>query len=154
VIAVIQRVRRAAVEVDGEIVGRIEHGVLVLLGVAKGDADTDAHRIVEKIATLRIFGDEHGKMNRSLENVSGAALVVSQFTLLGDTEKGRRPGFERAAPPDVARTLYEQVIAGLKSSGIKTESGRFGAYMRVSLENDGPVTFIVESRPVRSSAYP
>jgi D-tyrosyl-tRNA(Tyr) deacylase len=144
--AVIQRVTWAAVEAEGEEVGRINHGLLVLLGVAKGDGEPDIRYTVEKILTLRIFGDLQGKMNLSLKDTGGAVLMVSQFTLLGETEKGRRPGFDQAAPPDIARTLYERVIAGLQAHGVKVERGRFGAHMRVSLENDGPVTFVLDSK--------
>ncbi len=144
--AVIQRVTWAAVEAEGEVVGRIDHGLLVLLGVAKGDGEPDIRYMIEKISTLRIFSDLQGKMNLSLKDTGGAALMVSQFTLLGETEKGRRPGFDQAAPPDMARTLYERVIAGLHARGVKVERGRFGAHMRVSLENDGPVTFILDSK--------
>ena len=144
--AVIQRVSRASVEVDGQIVGRIGAGLLVLLGVAKGDGEPDVQYMVEKLATLRIFGDQQGKMNLSIGEVGGAILVVSQFTLLGDTDKGRRPGFDQAAPPDQARLLYEQVAAWLKSRGLPVETGVFGAHMKVELLNDGPVTFILDSR--------
>jgi len=144
--AVLQRVTRASVKVDGQIMGQIGAGLLVLLGVAKGDGEADVRYLLEKIPSLRIFSDEQGKMNRSITELGGGVLLVSQFTLLGDTEKGRRPGFDQAAPPDVARTLYEQVVAGLKQRGLTVEAGRFGAYMKVSLENDGPVTFILDSR--------
>lgn len=144
--AVLQRVTRASVQVDGQVVGEIAAGLLVLLGVAKGDREADVRYMLEKIPGLRIFSDEHGKMNRSITELGGELLVVSQFTLLGDTDKGRRPGFDQAAPPDVARTLYEQVVAGLKQQGLTVEAGLFGAYMKVSLENDGPVTFILDSR--------
>lgn len=144
--AVIQRVSRASVEVDGQIVGQIDAGLLVLLGVAKGDGEPDVQYMVEKLATLRIFGDQQGKMNLSIGEVGGAILVVSQFTLLGDTDKGRRPGFDQAAPPDQARLLYEQVAAWLKSRGLPVETGVFGAHMKVELLNDGPVTFILDSR--------
>ena len=144
--AVLQRVTRASVEVDGQVMGQIGAGLLVLLGVAKGDGEADVRYMLEKIAGLRIFSDEQGKMNRSITELGGGVLLVSQFTLLGDTEKGRRPGFDQAAPPDVARTLYEQVIAGLKQRGLAVATGLFGAYMTVSLENDGPVTFILDSR--------
>ena len=144
--AVIQRVTHASVVVDGRIEGQIGAGLLVLLGVAKGDEDRDVQYLVEKIATLRIFGDPQGKMNLSIGEAGGALLIVSQFTLVGDTEKGRRPGFDRAAPPDAARALYEQVVAGLRGRGLQVDTGVFGAHMRVSLENDGPVTFILDSR--------
>ena len=148
--AVLQRVTRASVKVDGQVLGEIADGLLILLGVAKGDGEADVRYMLEKIPGLRIFSDEQGKMNRSVTELAGegggAVLVVSQFTLLGDTDRGRRPGFDQAAPPDVARTLYEQVVAGLKQRGLAVETGLFGAYMTVSLENDGPVTFILDSR--------
>ena len=148
--AVLQRVTRASVKVDGQVLGEIADGLLVLLGVAKGDGEADVRYMLEKIPGLRIFSDEQGKMNRSVTELAGegggAVLVVSQFTLLGDTDRGRRPGFDLAASPDVARTLYEQVVAGLKQRGLAVETGLFGAYMTVSLENDGPVTFILDSR--------
>ena len=144
--AVLQRVTRASVKVDGQIMGQIGAGLLVLLGVAKGDGEADVRYLLEKIPGLRIFSDEQGKMNRSITELGGGILLVSQFTLLGDTEKGRRPGFDQAAPPDVARRLYEQVVAGLKQRGVTVATGLFGAYMTVSLENDGPVTLILDSR--------
>ena len=148
--AVLQRVTRASVKVDGQVLGEIADGLLILLGVAKGDGEADVRYMLEKIPGLRIFSDEQGKMNRSVTELAGegggAVLVVSQFTLLGDTDKGRRPGFDQAAPLDVARTLYEQVVAGLKQHGLAVETGLFGASMTVSLENDGPVTFILDSR--------
>ncbi len=144
--AVLQRVTRASVEVGGKVVGQISAGLLVLLGVAKGDGEADVRYMQEKIPGLRIFSDEQGKMNRSIAEVRGGVLLVSQFTLLGDTDKGRRPGFDKAAPPDVARALYEQVATGLKVQGVPVEMGVFGAAMRVSLENDGPVTLILDSR--------
>lgn len=144
--AVLQRVTRAAVEVDGQVVGRIGAGLLVLLGVAKGDGDRDLLYIVEKIQTLRIFADHEGKMNRALGDVGGALLLVSQFTLLGDTTKGRRPGFDLAAPPDEARALYEGAVNRLRAAGVLVETGIFGAHMQVELLNDGPVTFLLDSR--------
>lgn len=144
--AVVQRVSRASVLVGEETVGRIGAGLLVLLGVARGDGGPDAEYIVEKLATLRIFGDDRGQMNLALGEAGGAVLVVSQFTLLGDTSKGRRPGFDRAAPPDEARTLYEEVVAKLRTRGVRVETGTFGAHMRVELVNDGPVTFLLESK--------
>ena len=145
--AVIQRVRRAHVEVDGEITGAIEAGLLVLLGVARNDRPADAEYLVEKIAGLRIFEDENGKMNRSLRETGGALLVVSQFTLYGDTAKGRRPSFDRAAPADSARALYEHFVSVAQASGIPTATGKFQATMAVHLVNDGPVTLICESPP-------
>ena len=143
--AVIQRVRKASVESEGRIIGKINRGLLVLLGVAQGDDETDVAFFVDKLPSLRIFSDEFGKMNKSLEDIGGAALIISQFTLLADTDRGRRPGFEQAAPPDQARTLYQQVIDQLIERGIQVESGSFGASMVVSLENEGPVTFILDS---------
>ncbi len=144
--AVLQRVTCASVEVDGRVVGRIGAGLLVLLGVEKGDGARDLLYILEKIQTLRIFGDDEGKMNRALSDVGGALLLVSQFTLLGDTTKGRRPGFELAAPPDEARALYEEATNRLRAGGLVVETGIFGAHMQVELVNDGPVTFLLDSR--------
>lgn len=146
--AVIQRVTRAVVEVDAEVVGQIDQGLLVLLGVGKEDTEADVRCVADKLIGLRIFGDAEGKMNRSVADVSGKVLVVSQFTLLGDTTKGRRPGFDQAAPPDHAHRLYQQVVSRIREGGIFVETGRFGAHMRVSLDNDGPVTFLVDSRGV------
>lgn len=144
--AIIQRVTRASVEVDGQIVGRIGLGLLVLLGVAKGDEERDVSYMVEKLHTLRIFGDAQGKMNRSLIDVRGALLIVSQFTLLGETGKGRRPGFDLAASPEAARALYDEVVRRVRCAGLPVETGIFGAHMQVELLNDGPVTFILDSR--------
>ena len=144
--AVLQRVTSASVEVDGQIVGRIQQGLMVLLGVAKGDAESDVRYVVDKIRTLRIFSDEQGKMNRSLADVGGAVLLVSQFTLLGRTSNGRRPSFDEAAPSDLAKGLYEQVAIGLRESGTMVETGIFAAHMQVALVNDGPVTFVLDSR--------
>lgn len=144
--AVIQRVTRASVEVDGQVIGRIGLGLVVLLGVAKEDGEPDVHYVVDKLATLRLFGDEEGRMNLSLDQVAGALLIVSQFTLLGDVHKGRRPGFDQAAPPGQARTLYESVVDQLRARGVPVETGCFGACMKVELLNDGPVTFILDSR--------
>lgn len=144
--AIIQRVTRASVEVDGQIVGRIGLGLLVLLGVAKGDEERDVSYMVEKLHTLRIFGDAQGKMNRSLIDVGGALLIVSQFTLLGETGKGRRPGFDLAASPEAARALYDEVVRRVRCAGLPVETGIFGAHMQVELLNDGPVTFILDSR--------
>ena len=122
---------------------------MVLLGVAKGDQDSDVRFVVDKIRTLRIFSDDHGKMNRSLADVSGAVLLVSQFTLLGSTTNGRRPSFDEAAPPDQAKQFYEQVAQGLREGGTRVEMGVFAAHMQVALVNDGPVTFILDSRQGR-----
>ena len=144
--AVIQRVTRAAVHVEGKIVGQIESGLLVLLGVAKGDGEADGRYLVEKIRTLRILSDEQGKMNRSLADIGGSILLVSQFTLLGRTTNGRRPSFDEAAPPDEAKRLYEQVVAELRNQGTHVETGVFAAHMQVELLNDGPVTFLLDSR--------
>jgi D-tyrosyl-tRNA(Tyr) deacylase len=144
--AVLQRVSYASVEASGQIVGRIGAGLLVMLGVAKGDAEADSRYLVEKIRTLRIFSDEQGKMNRSIEDVGGSVLLVSQFTLLGTTTNGRRPSFDEAARPDDAKLLYERVATDLRTLGLRVETGRFAAHMRVELLNDGPVTFILDSR--------
>jgi D-aminoacyl-tRNA deacylase len=144
--AVLQRVTNASVEVDGQIVGRIQSGLVVLLGVAKGDDGTDTRYLVDKIRSLRIFADERGKMNRSLIDVGGGVLLVSQFTLLGRTTNGRRPSFDEAGFPDDAKRLYEQVAADLRAYGTPVETGVFAAHMQLSLVNDGPVTFVVDSR--------
>ena len=144
--AVVQRVTRASVEVEGRTVGAIGEGLLVLLGIAKGDGEADCRFMVEKLRGLRIFADDAGKMNRSLDEVQGAILLVSQFTLLGNTRSGRRPGFDDAAPPEEARRLYEDVLTALKTQGTVVESGVFAAHMKVELVNDGPVTFILDSR--------
>jgi D-tyrosyl-tRNA(Tyr) deacylase len=145
--AVIQRVTRASVEVDGRIVGQIGTGLVVLLGVAKDDTEADLTYLVQKIPALRIFSDETGKMNRSLMDIGGGVLAISQFTLLGDTRKGRRPGFERAADPVTARCLYEEFVDRLRrTTGLTVATGVFGAQMKVELVNDGPVTFVVDSR--------
>lgn len=143
--AVIQRVTNASVHVEGKTVGQIGSGLLVLLGVAKDDGKTDSRYLVEKIRTLRIFSDERGKMNRSLVDIEGSVLLVSQFTLLGRTANGRRPSFDEAAPPDEAKQFYEQVVAELRYQGTHVETGIFAADMQVELLNDGPVTFVLDS---------
>ena len=143
--AVIQRVGGARVEVGGETVGKIGKGILVLLGVEKGDGERDAQWLAEKIAALRIFEDQAGKMNLSVEDIRGELLVVSQFTLAGNCAKGRRPSFDSAASPEEANRLYEYFVEGLRGLGIKVETGIFQAMMKVSLTNDGPVTFTLES---------
>ena len=143
--ALIQRVIRAAVCVDEKIQGRIGPGMLVLLGVAANDTENDADYLADKLIHLRIFSDDAGKMNRSALDSGAAFLVVSQFTLYGDTRKGRRPDFDAAAPPERARALYEYFTRKLRESGLQTETGVFQAHMQVELINDGPVTFLVES---------
>ena len=145
-IAVLQRVRQASVTVGNAKIAGIAKGLLVLLGVAINDSDQDVAFIVDKIQHLRLFSDKTGKMNYSLQDIEGEVLVVSQFTLLGHTEKGRRPGFERAAPPDEAHARYQQVVNTLKSIHIPVQTGIFGQNMLVSLENDGPVTMLLDSR--------
>jgi len=143
---VLQRVKRASVEVAGEIVGEIGPGLLLLLGVTHGDTRADADFLVEKTANLRIFSDEAGKMNRSVKDVGGGVLVVSQFTLYGDCRKGRRPAFDAAAPPDLARELYEYFVERMRAQDVPVATGVFQASMQVALVNDGPVTFILESK--------
>jgi D-aminoacyl-tRNA deacylase len=143
---VVQRVTSARVRVDREVVGEIERGVLVLLGVTHSDTKDDARWLAEKVVGLRIFNDAEGKMNLDLVAVHGEALVVSQFTLYGDCRKGRRPSFVEAAPPEVAIPLYEAFVNGLRALGIPTATGRFGAMMQVELVNDGPVTLILDSK--------
>ncbi len=144
--AVVQRVTEARVTVEGETVGSIGPGLMILLGVRKGDTSLDVDYLAGKIVNLRIFEDENGKMNRSLLETGGQALVVSQFTLWGDCRKGRRPSFIEAAQPAEARLLYEQFLDRIKEPGVATASGRFGAMMQVHLVNDGPVTLILESQ--------
>lgn len=143
--AVVQRVGSARVEVDGKVVGEIGRGLLVLLGVGEEDADKQAHWLADKIAGLRIFEDEAGKMNLSVEEVCGSLLVVSQFTLYGDCRKGRRPSFTKAAPPAEADRLYEVFVARLRELGLPVETGVFQAMMQVHLVNDGPVTLVVDT---------
>jgi D-aminoacyl-tRNA deacylase len=144
--ACVQRVSQAQVSVAGEVVGRIQRGLLVLLGVAAGDADDDARQLAQKVAELRIFSDEAGKMNRSLAEAGGAMLVISQFTLLGDCRKGRRPSFIDAAPPEEADRLYQLFVGAVRELGITVETGRFREHMDVMLVNDGPVTLLLDSR--------
>ena len=143
--ALIQRVTEAGVRVDGEQIAAIGPGLLIFLGVAHGDTQAGAEWLADKAAGLRIFGDQAGKMNLSLLEAGGEALVVSQFTLYGDCRKGRRPGFDQAAPPDQANELYEYFKAQLAAKNIRVASGRFAAHMEVSLINDGPVTFILDT---------
>ena len=145
-IAVIQRVHKADVTIEGQISGRIDAGLVILLGVAVGDMETDADFLVNKIISLRIFPDEDGKMNISLKDTGGAALVISQFTLCGDWRKGRRPGFANAARPDEGERLYEYFCRVLKDADIPIETGKFGTMMDVALVNHGPVTFVLDSK--------
>ena len=144
--AVIQRVERASVSVEGEIRGQIGAGFLVLIGVEEGDGDADFRYIAEKVPNLRVFEDEQGKMNRSLLDVGGELLAVSQFTLLGDARGGRRPSFITAARPETADPMYERLVADWRARGIRVETGVFGAHMKVSLVNDGTVTILLDSR--------
>ncbi len=144
--AVMQRVREARVEIGGKTVGAIGSGMLVLLGVAGGDTPADAAYLADKTAGLRIFEDAAGKMNLALDEIGGAVLAVSQFTLLGDCRKGRRPGFTDAAPPELAEALYNDYVAALRAAGIKVATGVFRAEMQVHLVNDGPVTLLLDSR--------
>jgi D-tyrosyl-tRNA(Tyr) deacylase len=144
--AVVQRVSSARVEVDGETTGEIARGLLVLLGVAREDREEDADWMAEKIVGLRIFEDDEGKMNRGLLDVEGSLLAVSQFTLLGDSRKGRRPSFIAAAPPEAAEALYRTFVTRTRSLGARTETGKFQAHMAVHLVNDGPVTILLDSR--------
>jgi D-tyrosyl-tRNA(Tyr) deacylase len=143
--AVVQLVKRAEVRVGAELVGRIGAGLVVLLGVGKDDTEASATGLAEKIANLRIFADEQGKMNLSLLETAGQVLCVSQFTLYGDCRKGRRPSYDQAAPPDRAVLLYESFVESLRALGIRTETGRFRAMMDVELVNDGPVTLLLDS---------
>jgi D-aminoacyl-tRNA deacylase len=144
--AVIQRVTEASVEISNEVVSRIDGGLLVLLGVARDDANKDADYLAEKSVNLRVFVDDAGKMNRSLLETSGAMLVVSQFTLYGDTRRGRRPSYSDAAEPEKANQLYEYFVERVRSFGVTVETGAFQATMKVSLTNDGPVTILLDSR--------
>jgi D-tyrosyl-tRNA(Tyr) deacylase len=144
--AVVQRVKESSVKVDDETIGRIGQGLLVLLGVAKGDTPSDADYLANKIVNLRIFEDDDAKMNRSLLSIGGKMLVVSQFTLLGDCRKGRRPSFVAAAEPKKAAELYENFVQQVRRLGVSVETGRFQAMMEVALINDGPVTLVLESR--------
>jgi len=144
--AVIQRVLRADVVVSGQTVGAIHQGILVFLGVGKEDTFHDVRYLAEKIANLRIFADADGKMNCSIQDITGELLIVSQFTLFGDCRKGRRPSFDPAAPPQVAEELYEKFIDYCKTIGLQIATGKFQADMLVSLQNDGPVTFILDSK--------
>lgn len=137
----IQRVKQASVEVDSKLVSKIDKGILAFVGVEKGDTSENVQKAVKKVVNLRIFPDEFGKMNKSLPDVQGQMLIVSQFTLCGDCNKGTRPSFDNSAPSDSAKSLYEEFIRGVNAAGIVTGTGVFGAMMDVALINDGPVTF-------------
>lgn len=143
--ALLQRVAKSSVTVEGRPVGSIAGGLVVLLGVADGDCEKDAEYLADKIVNLRIFSDDRSKFNLSTLNVTGELLVISQFTLLADTRKGRRPGFSAAAPPEKAEALYNYFVKRLKQTGLKVETGEFGAHMMVEIANDGPVTIMLDS---------
>lgn len=144
--AVVQRVSRAAVKINGELTGNIGEGLLVLLGVAQDDTDADANYLADKVAGLRIFEDAEGKMNRSVIDVGGAVLAVSQFTLFGDLRKGKRPSFDAAARAERARALYEHFVERIRVTGLRCETGRFQEMMEVELINRGPVTILLDSK--------
>ena len=144
--ALLQRVTGATVSVAGEVVGRIGRGLVIFVGVASGDAEKDAHYLIQKIINLRIFSDEASKFNLSALDVKGELLVVSQFTLLADTSKGRRPSFIDAAPPAQAEELFEQFVEQARATGLKVATGRFQQYMQVEIHNDGPVTILLDSK--------
>ena len=144
--ALLQRVSEASVSVGGEVVGRIGQGLVVFVGVANGDIEKDAQYLAQKTVNLRIFSDEVGRFNLSALDIKGELLLVSQFTLLADTKKGRRPDFIEAAPPDQAKELFEQFVEQAHATGLKVETGRFQQYMQVEIHNDGPVTILLNSR--------
>lgn len=144
--AVIQRVAKAVVSVDKKIVGKIGKGLVVFIGISREDTKKEVDWMVEKTVSLRIFADKNNKMNLSVKEIAGSVLAVSQFTLYGDCQKGRRPSFERAAEPKLAERLYNLFVEKLKNRGIKTQTGKFGAMMKVNVVNNGPVTVIIESR--------
>lgn len=145
--AVVQRVKRGSVSVEGKRIAQIGPGYVILLGIALGDSDQQAAALARKIALLRVFEDEQGKMNLSIKDVGGSALVVSQFTLYADTRKGNRPSFTGAALPDLALPLLERFVDHLESFGVPVQQGKFGAHMLVEIENDGPVTILLEMEP-------
>ena len=144
--ALLQRVTGASVSVAGEVVGKIGRGLVIFIGVASGDTEKDAPYLIQKIINLRIFSDEAGKFNLSALDIKGELLVVSQFTLLADTSKGRRPSFIDAAPPAQAEELFEQFVEQARATGLKVATGRFQQYMQVEIHNDGPVTILLDSR--------
>lgn len=143
---ILQRVRSANVRIDGEVVGQIQQGFLLLVGIATDDTNEDVKKIADKISKLRVFEDEHGKMNLNIDQVNGQILSVSQFTLYADVKKGNRPGFTNAADPKIAKPLYDQFNDALRNNNLHVETGRFGADMQVHLENDGPVTIIYDTQ--------
>jgi D-tyrosyl-tRNA(Tyr) deacylase len=145
--ALVQRVRKGGVSVDGTTLAQIGKGLVILLGVGEGDTETEARWLANKCVHLRVFADDQGKMNRSLLETKGEAIVVSQFTLYGDVRKGRRPSFVHAAPPEIAEPLVERFAALLRQEGVQTQTGSFGAMMLVEIENDGPVTLMLEREP-------
>ncbi len=144
--ALLQRVTRASVSVDNEEVGKIDQGLVVFLGVSSEDTEKNAPYLAQKVVNLRIFADREGKFNLSALDIRGELLLVSQFTLLADTRKGRRPSFTEAAPPDQAKALFEYFVEQARATGLKVETGRFQAYMHVEIHNDGPVTILLDSR--------
>lgn len=144
--AVIQRVSCAQVSVNGETIAQIGLGLLVLLGIGREDTEADANYLAEKTTGLRIFEDDHGKMNRSVQEAGGSVLAVSQFTLYGDVRRGKRPSFDEAAPPEKAKQLYEFFVERIRAAGLRCETGQFQAMMRVELTNEGPVTILLDSR--------
>ena len=144
--ALLQRVTGASVSIGGEVVGRIGQGLVVLVGVASGDTEKDVNYLAQKVVNLRIFPDDAGRFNLSALDIEGELLVVSQFTLLADTRKGRRPSFVEAAPPAQAEELFERFVEQIRATGLKVETGRFRQYMQVEIHNDGPVTIMVDSR--------
>ncbi|MGQ0793155.1 MAG: D-aminoacyl-tRNA deacylase [Deltaproteobacteria bacterium] len=144
--AVIQRVTEARVDIEGEATGRIGRGLLILLGAGRGDDESDAEYLAEKISSLRIFEDEEGRMNHSVTDAGGEVLVVSQFTLYGDCRRGRRPSFDAAMPQDSAENLYNHFVDSISGRGLRVETGRFGAQMQVHLVNSGPVTILLDSK--------
>lgn len=144
--ALLQRVTRASVSVGGEVVGRISRGLVVFVGVASGDTEKDAQYLAQRTVNLRIFADEEGRFNLSALDIKGELLVVSQFTLLADTKKGRRPSFTEAAPPPQAEAIFERFVEEARATGLKAETGRFQQYMQVEIHNDGPVTILLDSK--------
>ncbi|MFC2031915.1 D-aminoacyl-tRNA deacylase [Chloroflexota bacterium] len=143
--ALLQRVTRASVSIDGEVVGKIGPGLVVFIGVASGDTEKDAQYLAQRTVNLRIFADDAGKFNLSALDIKGELLLVSQFTLLADTKKGRRPSFTEAAPPAQAEELFERFVEEVRTSGLKVETGRFQQYMQVEIHNDGPITILLDS---------